>query len=125
MLFEGVAFAQTVANAASTAPSAAPSNQVFLTTIVPLALLFGIFYFLLIRPQTQKAKEHTKMLGELKRNDEVVTTGGMIGRIHELGDKVVTLEIAPNVRVRVERPQIASLSAYGKTATKKEKEKGD
>ena len=78
-----------------------------------------IFYFLLIRPQTQKAKQHTEMLKALKRNDEVVTTGGLIGRIHELGDKVVTLEIAPNVRVRVERPQIASLSTTGKTVQKR------
>ncbi len=71
-------------------------------------------YFLLLRPQTKKANEHQKMLAALKRNDEVVTTGGLIGRIHELGDKLVTLEIAPNVRVRVERSQIASLSGYGK-----------
>ena len=115
MFFEGIAYAQGAAAGAGN-----PSQQVFLTTVVPLALLFGIFYFLLIRPQTQKAKEHDKMLRDLKRNDEVVTTGGLIGRIHELGERVVTLEIAPNVRVRVERPQIAALSTAGKAATKKE-----
>jgi preprotein translocase subunit YajC len=115
MFFEGIAYAQSAA-----AGGGNPSQQVFLTTVVPLALLFGIFYFLLIRPQTQKAKEHDKMLRDLKRNDEVVTTGGLIGRIHELGDRVVTLEIASNVRVRVERSQIAALSTFGKTATKKE-----
>jgi preprotein translocase subunit YajC len=115
MFFEGIAYAQTAA-----AVPANPSQQVFLTTVIPLALLFGIFYFLLIRPQTQKAKEHERMIKDLKRNDEVVTTGGLIGRIHELGDRVVTLEIAPNVRVRVERPQIAAISTAGKTATKKE-----
>ena len=81
-------------------------------------LLFGIFYFLLIRPQTQKASSSTKMLEELKRNDEVVTTGGLIGTDRELGDRVVTLEIAHNVRVRVERTQVAALSTYGKTAKK-------
>ena len=62
------------------------------------------------------------MLKDLKRNDEVVTTGGIVGRITELGEKLVTVEIAPNVRVRVERPQIASISSYGKAPGKKDKE---
>ena len=115
MFFEGTAWAQSAAG------GGAASQQVIFTTVIPLAALFGIFYFMLIRPQTKKASEHSKMLSELKRNDEIVTTGGMLGKIVELGDKVVTLEIAPNVRVRIERPQIASLSSYGKgTATKKE-----
>ncbi len=115
MWFEGIAWAQ------ATGGAGANSQQVIFTTVVPLALLFGIFYFLIIRPQTQKASEHTKMLAALKKNDEVVTTGGLIGRISELGDKVITLEIAPNIRVRVERTQVASASTYGKTpGTKKE-----
>ena len=62
------------------------------------------------------------MLKELKRNDEVVTTGGIVGRITDLGEKLVTVEIAPNVRVRVERAQIASISSYGKAPGKKDKE---
>ncbi len=115
MWFEGIALAQNAAG------SPLASEQVIYTTVIPLAALFGIFYFMLIRPQTKKAAEHSKMLRELKRNDEVVTTGGLIGRITEIGDKVVTLEIAQNVRVRVERPQIASLSAYSKAPAKKEK----
>ena len=115
MFFEGIAWAQSAAG------GGAASQQVIFTTVIPLAALFGIFYFMLIRPQTKKASEHTKMLAELKRNDEIVTTGGIVGKIVELGDKLVTLEIAPNVRVRIERPQIASLSSYGKSAaTKKE-----
>ena len=113
MWFEGIAWAQQGA-------SQAGNEQVIFTTVVQLVLLFAIFYFLIIRPQTQKASEHTKMLSALKRNDEVITTGGLIGRINELGDKVVVLEIASNVRVRVERTQIAGLSAYGKTPAKKE-----
>jgi preprotein translocase subunit YajC len=115
MWFEGIAWAQSAAASAQT------GEQVIYTTVVPLALLFAIFYFMLIRPQTKKASEHAKMLRELKRNDEVVTTGGIIGRVTELGEKVVTLEIAPNVRVRVERPQIASISAHGKAPGKKDK----
>jgi preprotein translocase subunit YajC len=115
MSFEGVAWAQ------ATGAAAAGGEQTLLTTIVPLAAIFAVFYFLLIRPQTKKAKEHSQMLSELKRNDEIVTTGGIIGRITELGDKVVTIELAPNVRVRMERSQIASLSPYGKAQAKKEK----
>jgi preprotein translocase subunit YajC len=118
MFFEGIAWAQ---NAAASGAAQGSSDQVIFGTVIPLALLFGVFYFILIRPQTQKAKEHGKMLSELKRNDEVVLTGGIIGRIAELGDKLATIEIAPNVRIRAERSQIAALSSYGKQAPKKEK----
>jgi preprotein translocase subunit YajC len=112
MFFEGVAWAQAAGGAQ------AGTEQTLLSTVVPLAAIFGVFYFLLIRPQTKKAQEHSKMLGELKRNDEVVTTGGIVGKITELGDKVVTVEIAPNVRVRIERAQISGLSSYGKASSK-------
>ncbi|MGO9266222.1 MAG: preprotein translocase subunit YajC [Candidatus Binataceae bacterium] len=113
MLFEGTAFAQTAAAAAG------PQDlfgQIVTNPVVPIAFIFIIMYFLILRPQTKKASDHQKMLSALKRNDEVVTTGGLIGRIVELGDQLVTLEIAPNVRVRVERSQIGSISAYGKPA---------
>lgn len=108
-MFEGIAYAQAAA--------AAPTDmfgQILTSPVVPIAFIFIVMYFLLLRPQSKKANDHQKMLAALKRNDEVVTTGGLIGRIAELGDKLVTLEIAPNVRVRVERSQIASLSGYGK-----------
>ena len=88
----------------------------------PLVLVFAVFYFLLIRPQQQKAKEHRTMLDNLKKNDEVITTGGLYGRVVALDARIVTLEIAPNVRVRVDRPQIASL-AKSPTEEGKEKDK--
>jgi preprotein translocase subunit YajC len=116
MLFEGIAWAQS-----GSASSAGGSQQMLFTTLIPLAVLFGIFYFLLIRPQTKKAAEHDKMLKALKRNDEVITNGGLVGRVVELGEKLVVVEIAPNVRVRIERPQIAALSSYGKAPAKKDK----
>jgi preprotein translocase subunit YajC len=109
MLFEGIAFAQAAAPA-----GAQDWSQILGNPIVPIAFIFVIMYFLILRPQTKKASDHQKMLGALKRNDEVVTTGGLIGRIAELGDKVITLEIAPNVRVRIERSQIAGSSSYNK-----------
>ena len=111
MFFEGTAFAQAAA------PAAGPQDlfgQIITNPVVPIAFIFVIMYFLILRPQTKKASDHQKMLAALKRNDEVVTTGGLIGRIVELGDQLVTLEIAPNVRVRVERGQIGAISAYGK-----------
>src|SRR5260221_14359767 len=98
MLFEGTAWAQAAGGTAS--------EYAGIIQMVPIVAVIAVFWFLVIRPQSQKAKEHSKMLKELKRNDEVVTTGGLIGRIVELGDAVVTLEVAPNVRIRVERPQI-------------------
>lgn len=120
MWLEGIAWAGAASGAA--APPETMIQQILYSPIVPLALVIGVIYFLLIRPQNLKAAEHRKMLEGLKRNDEVITAGGLIGKISELGDKVVTIEIAPNVRVRVERPQIASVSPYGKTT---KKEKGD
>ena len=74
-----------------------------LVQFLPLLLVFAVFYFLLIRPQQQKAKAHRVMLGNLKRNDEVVTAGGLYGKIVELGETDVRLEIASNVRVRIDR----------------------
>jgi len=85
--------------------------------LLPFAGLFAVFYFLIIRPQQQKQNEHTKMLANLKKNDEVITSGGLYGRVQTISDDVVTVEIAPNVRVRVSRPQIASVVTAPKTAS--------
>ena len=92
---------------------AAPEGPGPLVQFFPLILIFVVFYFLLIRPQQQKAKAHRNMLSELKRNDEVVTVGGLYGRIMELGDKVVTLELAQNIRVRIERSKIETVAEEG------------
>ncbi len=92
---------------------AAPEGPGPLVQFFPLILIFIVFYFLLIRPQQQKAKAHRTLLSELKRNDEVVTVGGLYGRIMEIGEKVVTLELAQNVRIRVERSKIEALAEEG------------
>jgi preprotein translocase subunit YajC len=85
---------------------------------LPLVLVFVVFYFLLIRPQQKRAKERQEMIDSIKRNDEVVTTGGLYGRVTELNEKVVTLEIAPKVNVRVTRQSIDALVSGGKAASK-------
>ena len=87
-------------------------------SFLPLVLIFVIFYFLLIRPQQKKAKQHQEMLGKLKKNDEVMTSGGIYGRVISLADNVVTLEVAPNVRIRVNRPQISTVITNEKTPAK-------
>ncbi|MGQ9920195.1 MAG: preprotein translocase subunit YajC [Desulfobacca sp.] len=81
-----------------------------LLTILPLILMFGIFYVLLIRPQQKKAKEHRNFLENLKRGDRVVTAGGLYGEITGLSDQTVTLEIADKIRVKVGRGYIAAFA---------------
>jgi preprotein translocase subunit YajC len=83
------------------------------TPILMMAALFAIFYFLLIRPQQKKAKEHQAMVNKLSTGDEVVTSGGLLGRIVEVGDAFLTVEVAEGVRVKVQRGQVTSLMPKG------------
>jgi preprotein translocase subunit YajC len=99
-----------------------PSGPGALVSFVPLILVFVIFYFLLIRPQQKKLRAHRAMLSRLKKNDEVVTSGGIYGKVVALTDSIVTLEVAPNVRLRVQRPQIAGIITVEKTPAKEAKE---
>lgn len=92
---------------AQTAPS--PSGASPLVSFAPLVLVFLIFYFLLIRPQQKKAKEHRQMIDSLKKNDLVITSGGIHGRVISLTDTELTVEVAPNVRIRVQRAHISQL----------------
>lgn len=94
------------------APAGAPASP-GLASFLPLIIIFVLFYFLLIRPQTKKAKEHKAMIAALAKGDEVVTTGGLLGRVTALDDSFVTLAIAPNVEVRVQRHAVAQLMPKG------------
>jgi len=80
---------------------------------VPLILMFAIFYFLLIRPQQKKAKAHKQLLTTLKKGDRVVSSGGLHGVVTGLSDDVVTMEIAPKVRVKVSRASISGVTGKG------------
>lgn len=80
-----------------------------LGAFVPLILMFVIFYFLLIRPQQKKAKEHQEMINNLKKGDRVITSGGIHGQIISTDAAIVVLEIADKVRVKVSRPSIGGL----------------
>ena len=76
------------------------------TTLVMMLAMFAIFYFLLIRPQQKKAKEHQAMLSALKKGDEVVTAGGIVGKVSGIADNLLTVEISEKVRVRVVKSQV-------------------
>jgi len=88
-----------------------------LINLLPLIVLFVVFYFLLIRPQTKRVKEHKKMVDSLVKGDEVVTNGGLLGRIIELGDNFVLLEIANNLQVKVQRQAISVVMPKGTMKT--------
>jgi preprotein translocase subunit YajC len=95
------------------AQAAASPTGGMLGTILPLLLIFVVFYFLLIRPQTKRAKEHREMIGKLATGDEVVTNGGVLGRITEVSDSFVTLQVASGVAIQVQKFQIAQLMPKG------------
>ena len=83
---------------------------------------FAIMYFMVIRPQQKKGKEHQELLNKLKKNDEVMTSGGIYGKVVDLKDTIVTIEVAPNVRIRVARPQISTVIGAEKSAAKEGKD---
>ena len=95
-----------------------------LYTIGFIALMFAIFYFVLLRPEQRRRKEHDQLLAGLKRNDQIVMNGGMHGRVVTLGDKVITVEIAPKVHVQVDRTAVQNVaSAEGANGKEKERER--
>src|ERR1700692_1166125 len=110
-MFWSVAYAQT---------SGAASQPSTLEMFVPFIFIFVIFYFLIIRPQAKKQKEHQKFVTDLKRGDEVITTSGILGSIEGITDTFVTLQIADSVRIKILRSQILSSQARA-TATEGKK----
>jgi preprotein translocase subunit YajC len=96
------------------AQTATTSTQINpLTTMWPMVLIFVVFYFMLIRPQNKRAKEHRTMLAALEPGSEVATGGGIIGKVTEVGENFVTLEIASNVLVKVQRNTISQVLPKG------------
>jgi preprotein translocase subunit YajC len=89
-------------------------NDPFVSTLVPLVLLFGIFYFLLIRPQQQRLKTHQALVASVKRGDTVVTAGGLIGKVAKVKDDgEIMVEIADNVQVRVLKSTLTEVRSKG------------
>ena len=101
-----------ISTAAAQAQSA-PGSGSALMQFLPLVLIFIVFYFLLIRPQTKRAKEHRAMVAALEVGAEVVTNGGILGKVTELAEQFVTVEVATGVNVKVQRHAIAQVLPKG------------
>ena len=84
-----------------------------LELILPLLLMFGIFYFLLIRPQQKKAKEQKNMVGALGKGDEIITNGGLLAKISDVDDNFLTCKISDNVEVKIQRHAVTSVLPKG------------
>jgi preprotein translocase subunit YajC len=97
------AYAQTAGDATTSA----------IVQFAPLVILFGIFYFMLIRPQMRRAKEQRQMVAALAKGDEVITSGGMLGRIDDLSESFITLEVAPNVKLKLQRGAVTTVLPKG------------
>ena len=82
-------------------------------SFLPLIILFVIFYFLLIRPQQKKAKEHKAMVDNLQKGDEIVTQGGLVGKVTEVTDSFLTCKLAENVEVKIQRHAITTVLPKG------------
>ena len=95
------------------AQAAGASQQNALVQLLPLVLIFVVFYFLLIRPQAKRAKEHKAMVAALAVGDEVVTSGGILGKVAEAGDQFLTVEIAEGVLVKVQRHTVSAVLPKG------------
>jgi preprotein translocase subunit YajC len=109
MLFATPAYAQA-------AGAEAPGPEAFFIQLLPLIAILVIFYFLLIRPQQKRLKQHREMIGALKRGDTVVTSGGLIGKVTKVTDDEASVELAPNVVVRVVRSTISDVRGKGEPA---------
>ena len=106
-MFISQAFAQT-------APAAATSGtESNLMSLLPLVLMFVVLYFIMIRPQMKRQKEHKSMIEALAKGDEVVTSGGMIGRIAKLGESYAHVEIANGVEIQVQRSAVVQVLPKG------------
>lgn len=95
------------------AQAAAGGGDAGFMGLLPIVLMFVLLYFLMIRPQMKRAKEHKQMVEALQKGDEVVTSGGVLGRISEMGEAYVTLEIAPNTEISVQRGAVQTLLPKG------------
>jgi len=89
------------------------TTQGGLLSFLPLIVIFVVFYFLLIRPQMKRAKEHKALVGGLAKGDEVVTNGGMLGKITHVGDSFVTVELAEGVAIKLQKHAVASVMPKG------------
>lgn len=106
-MFESPAYAQAAGGAASN------SGTAFFIQMVPLLAIFVIFWFLLIRPQQRRMKEHQTRIGAVKKGDQVVTGGGLVGKVTKVEDSHVEVELAPQIRVRAVKSTLTDVTPLG------------
>lgn len=102
-----------ISSAYAQAAGAAGSAGSEIMTFLPMIAIFVVFYFLLIRPQQKRAKETKAMLAALQKGDEVITAGGIVGKISKLDDQYATIEIAPSVEITVQRGAVSQALPKG------------
>ncbi len=95
------------------AQAAPPPSANPMSSILFMVVIFAVFYFILIRPQAKRAKEHKKMIGALGKGDELVTNGGIAGKIIEAGESFLKVEIADGIQVKVQRSAVSSILPKG------------
>lgn len=95
------------------AQQAAQQPDVFTGLVMPMLFLAVVFYFLIIRPQSKRAKEHKNLLADLSKGDEVVTNGGLIGKVTRVGENFIAMEVADNMIVRVQKQAVTGLMPKG------------
>jgi len=93
------------------AQDAAPQGG--LMSFLPLIVIFAVFYFMLIRPQMKRSKEHKQLVSQLSKGDEVITNGGLLGKITDVSDSFVTLELADNLQIKLQRSAVANVMPKG------------
>lgn len=100
---------------AQTAPAAAAGGDVMssLTGMLPLVLMFVVLYFVMIRPQMKRQKEHKAMIDALAKGDEIATAGGLLGKVTKLGDNTLSLEVSPGVEVQLQRHAVVQVLPKG------------
>ncbi len=81
--------------------------------LIMMVILFGLMYFMIIRPQSKRAKEHRAMVEALAKGDEIITTGGTLGRVTNVGEQFLTVEVASGVEIKVQRGSVASIMPKG------------
>ncbi|HEY0112783.1 MAG TPA: preprotein translocase subunit YajC [Allosphingosinicella sp.] len=99
--------------AIASAGAASGGSASFMVQVFPLLLIFVIFYFLLIRPQQRRMKQHQAMIGGVKKNDVAITSGGLIGKVTKVDETEIELEIASGVRVRVVKTMLSDIRPHG------------
>ena len=99
------------------AQGATPATGPGFASFIPLVILFVVFYLFLIRPQMKRAKEHKQLVESLSKGDEVVTTGGLLGRITDVGDNFVLMEVAKGVEVKVQKQAVSAAMPKGTSKT--------